>query len=76
MTQNTTIPAPTQTYAAAYQRLNEIATRLRAPGSAATIDTLAADVRAARDAYQACKDRLDAIRREIDQEIGPADADA
>jgi hypothetical protein len=68
MTTQTTL-APTATYAAAYARLSDIAARLRGPGTAATIDTLADDVRMAREAYGVCKARLDAIRAAIDAEI-------
>ena len=66
-------PAPTATYAAAYARLTAIAQKLRTPASATTVDGLAADVRAARDAYAICRARLDAIRREVDEAIGPAE---
>lgn len=66
-------PAPTATYAAAYARLTAIAHKLRAPATAATVDGLAADVRAAQEAYATCRARLDAIRREVGEAIGPAE---
>ena len=66
-------PQPPAPYAAAYAKLTAIATKLRAPASATTIDSLAEDVRAAREAYATCRARLDTIRREVDEAIGPAD---
>ncbi len=71
-----TKPAPANTYAAAYATLGAIADRLKGASTAATIDTLAEDVRAARQAYAVCRSRLDAIRAEIDQEIAAVEADA
>ncbi len=62
-------PAPAATYAAAYAALAAIAERLRGAGTAATIDTLAEDVRAARRHYDVCRSRLAAIRAEIDAEL-------
>lgn len=67
-------PAATDSYAASYATLSAIAERLRNPGTAATVDSLVADVRAARAAYAACKSRLDAVRQEIDAEITAAEA--
>ena len=66
-------PAATETYAAAYARLAAIAERLRAGGAATSVDTLVEDVRAARAAYELCRNRLDAVRREIDAEVAAAD---
>lgn len=63
---------PASTYAAAYAQLTAIAERLKGAGTASSIDTMADDVRAARAAYATCKARLDAIRAEIDAEIGTA----
>ncbi len=71
-TTTTTIATkPVTTYAAAYAALAAIAERLKGAGTAASIDTLAEDVRAARAAYAACRTRLDAIRAEIDAELAP-----
>ena len=72
-----TKPGPTPStgsYAANYATLTAIAERLRNPGTATTVDSLVADVKAARAAHTACKSRLDAIRREIDSEISAAEA--
>ena len=67
---NTAITAkPTVTYAAAYATLASIAERLKGPGTAASLDTLASDVYEARRCYQEARDRLDAIRIEIDAEL-------
>ena len=67
-TMTTTMPvAATETYAAAYATLTNIAQRL-STGSGATIDNLAADVRAAHQAHATCRARLDAIRREVEAE--------
>ena len=60
---------PIVTYAAAYAALSAVAERLKAAGTAASIDTLAEDVRAARYNYELCRGRLAAIRAEIDAEI-------
>lgn len=65
----TTTAKPVTSYAAAYAQLAAIAERLKGAGSAASIDTLAEDVRAARHAYATCRARLDAIRVEIDAEL-------
>ncbi len=59
------------TYAAAYAALSSVAERLKGVGTAASIDTLAEDVRAARYNYELCRSRLDAIRAEIDAELAP-----
>ena len=61
----------TATYAEAYAQLNAIAERLRT-GTAASVDTLVEDVRAARRAHAVCRDRLAAVRAEIDVEIAAA----
>ena len=66
----TTAIKPATTYAAAYATLASIAERLKGAGTAAALDTLAEDVKAARQAYATCKCRLDAIRAEIDAEVG------
>ena len=66
---------PTASYAEAYAVLSGIAERLRATGATANIDRLAADLRAARAAHAVCRDRLAAIRREIDVEVAAAQAD-
>ena len=66
---------PTATYAEAYATLSAIAERLRATGSTAGIDRLAADLRAARAAHAVCRDRLAAIRAEIDLEVAAAQTD-
>ena len=72
-TKTITTPAitlkPTDTYAAAYATLASIAERLKGPGTAASLDTLASDVSEARRCYQNARDRLDAIRIEIDAEL-------
>ena len=65
----TTTAKPSITYAAAYAQLAAIAERLKGAGTATSIDTLAEDVRAARQAYTACRARLDAIHAEIDAEL-------
>lgn len=57
------------TYAAAYAQLSAVAERLKGAGTASSIDTLAEDVRAARQAYDVCRSRLEAIRAEIDAEV-------
>ncbi len=67
-----TTPASTETYAAAYARLSQIAEKLKISGAAASIDNIVEDLRAARLAYITCKDRLDAIRREVDLEMESA----
>lgn len=66
----TTATKSASTYVAAYATLAGIAERLKGTGQPTAIDTLADDVRAARAAYATCKARLDAIRAEIDAEIG------
>ena len=60
---------PATSYAAAYAQLAAIAERLKGAGTAASIDTLAEDVRAARHNYELCRSRLAAIRAEIDAEL-------
>jgi hypothetical protein len=54
-------------YAENYAMLKAIADRFRA-GGPADIDTLVESFRTAQGAYDACRDRLDAIRTELDQE--------
>ena len=71
---DTTLP-PTASYAEAYAVLSGIAERLRVTGSTANIDRLAADLRTARAAHAVCRDRLAAIRREIDVEVAAAQAE-
>ena len=66
---STTTAKPTVTYAAAYATLASIAERLKGAGTAASLDTLASDVSEARKCYQGARDRLDAIRAEIDAEL-------
>ena len=77
-TTTTTINKPVVTYAAAYAALSAIAEKLKGAGTAASIDTLAEDVRAARYNYELCRSRLAAIRAEIDAELSTdaAGADA
>lgn len=77
MTKTTTAAAaaatkPVTSYAAAYGQLAAIADRLKGSGTSATIDTLAEDVAAARRAFSLAKERLDAIRAEIDAELAPS----
>ena len=74
----TTTIKPIVTYAAAYAALSAVAERLKGAGTAASIDTLAEDVRAARNNYELCRGRLAAIRAEIDAELSTdaAGADA
>ncbi len=59
-------PAGTDSYAASYARLAAIAERLRTATGAATVDSLVADVQAARELHRQLKTRLDAVRRELD----------
>lgn len=61
-------PAATGTYAAAYAQLAGIADKLRASTTPA-VDSLVEDLRAARAAYGVCRDRLAAVRAEIEAEI-------
>ena len=76
MTQNTDFTlTSTLTYAAAYARLAAIAERLRATGSAASIDTLVDDTREARSLHAICRDRIDAVRREFEAEATRAAPD-
>lgn len=58
-------------YAAAYAALSAVAERLKGAGTAASLDTLAEDVRTARYNYEVCRSRLAAIRAEIDAELAP-----
>jgi hypothetical protein len=55
-------------YAEAYADLKAIADKFRA-GGPADIDGLAEDFRTAREAYNVCRERLDEIRREIEEEV-------
>ena len=66
-------PEPTASYAAAYAQLTAIAERLKGAGTAVTVDTLVQDVRTARKAHGLCRDRLAAVRAEIDAELALAD---
>ena len=68
-TTTTTTAKPVISYAAAYAQLAAIAERLKGAGTAASIDTLAEDVRNARLNYEVCRNRLSAIRAEIDVEL-------
>ncbi len=68
------MPHSTETYSGAYARLSTIAERLKNNTAATTVDSLVADVRAAREAYALCRARLDAVRAEIDIEIAAVDA--
>lgn len=68
----TVIPTGTETYAAAYARLSQIAEKLKTSGASANVDSIVEDLRAARLAYSICKSRLDAIRREVDAEVEAA----
>ena len=81
-TRSTTMPnpadvtlLPSASYAEAHAVLSGTAERLRTTGATANIDRLAADLRAARSAHAICRDRLGAIRREIDVEVAAAQAD-
>ncbi len=55
-------------YAKNYAVLKAIADKFR-NGGPADIDTLVESFRTAREAHIACRDRLDEIRREIDEEV-------
>ena len=55
-------------YAEAYAVLKAIADKFRT-GGPANIDGLAEDFRTAREAYTICRERLDKIRREIEDEV-------
>ena len=68
----TSTPTSTETYAAAYAKLSQIAEKLKNTGATASVDSLVDDLRAARIAYRTCKIRLDAIRREVDTEVEAA----
>ena len=70
---STSLPT-TETYAAAYGRLNQIAERLKA-SAVTSVDSLVADVKEARAAYAICKARLDAVKCEIDVELAAAQAE-
>ena len=67
-TRTTTAVASTRQYADAYRILLEVAERLR-NGGPEDVDTLLEDFRRGMDAYRFCRDRLDAIRAEIDGEV-------
>ena len=69
-------PASTETYATAYARLTAIAERLRGAGATSDLESLVRDLRDARAAHAFCKNRLDAIRREVDAEVEAAGATA
>ena len=64
---------PTASYATAYANLTAIAERLKGAGTAVSIDTLVQDVRAARMAHAVCRDRLAAVRAEVDAELALAE---
>lgn len=57
-----------QTYAENYATLKAIAEKCR-NGGPADIDGLVEDFRTAREAYNLCRDRLEQIRREIEDEL-------
>ena len=69
ITTTTAALKPAITYAAAYAALSAVAEKLKGAGTAASIDTLAEDVRSARYNYEVCRSRLAAIRAEIDAEL-------
>ena len=75
MTTKTTAQ-PDTNYAAAYAALADIAQRLKGPGTAASLDTLAQDVALARKMFGIARSRLDAIRAEIDAELSADSASA
>ena len=72
VTNSTAAPATTDTYASAYAKLSAIAERLKGAGATADLDSLVRDLREARAAHDFCKNRLDAIRREVDAEVEAA----
>jgi hypothetical protein len=55
-------------YAKHYGILRSISERLRVGGTA-DVDTLLEDSRSAMEAYEICRDRLDAIRAELNTQI-------
>ena len=69
-------PAATETYAAAYARLTAIAERLKGAGATSDLESVVRDLRDARAAHAFCKNRLDAIRREVDAEVEAVGATA
>ena len=71
----TNSPQATITYAAAYAKLSAIAEKLRATGSAATVDTLVDDIRAARAAHAICKSRIAAVMKEFEAEVAGVEED-
>ncbi len=68
------MPATTETYAAAYAALTQIADKLRTGGQAAGVDEIVDLLKAARAAHAICRERLDAVRREVDVELEAAEA--
>ncbi len=60
---------PTTTYAAAYAKVAAMAEKLRASGSATTVDTHIDDIRAARAAHSMCKSRLETVMKQFDAEV-------
>ena len=68
-------PASTQSYAQAHAALAAIADRLRTASASISLDTLLADVQAARRLHAHLKHRLEAVRREIETEVAASDAD-
>lgn len=68
-------PAGTDTYTQAQAALAAIAERLRTASPTTGVDTLLADVRTARRLHGQLKDRLEAVRREIEAEVAATDAD-
>lgn len=68
------LPAATKTYAAAYAELSSIADKLRIGGQAAGVDEIVDLLKAARAAHAICRDRLAAIRREVDLELEATEA--
>ncbi len=73
-TKTTAAPASTQSYNQMYAALATIAERLRTTSAATSVDTLLADVQAARHLHGQLKRRLEAVRREIETEIAATDA--
>jgi exonuclease VII small subunit len=57
-----------QSYAEAYADLKAIAEKFR-NGGPADVDGLVEDFRTAREAYKVCRERLEQIRREIEDEL-------
>jgi hypothetical protein len=64
-----TQPAAAGLYAKHYGILQAIADRLRNSGPA-DVDTLLEDTRRAMESYEICRTRLDAVRTELNTQIG------